>query len=59
MKPSLRIIPLKPLTMSVLKEQTRELAVSKDAETAAQPIYSPRLAEIDLIAKGVDPRHRL
>ena len=61
MRRQLRNMPLKPLTMSVLEEQTRELAISKDAETAApgkEPIYSLRLAEIDpicrTIAKGVD-----
>ena len=41
-------MPLKPLTMNVLQEQTRELAISKDAETAAlgkESIYSLRLSE--------------
>ena len=61
MKRQLCSMPLKPLTMNVLQEQTEELAIAKDAETAApgkEPIYSLRLAEIEpicrTIAKGVD-----
>ena len=40
--------------MSVLEEQTRELAIPKDAETPAPgkvPICSPRLAQIDSIMR--------
>ena len=56
MKRQLRSMPLKPLTMSVLEEQTRELATSKDAETAAsgrEPAYSLRLAEIEPICRTI------
>jgi ATP-dependent RNA helicase MSS116 len=60
-KSQLRSMPLKPLTMSVLQEQTRELAIAKDTETATpgkEPIYSQRLAEIEpicrTISSGVD-----
>ncbi|KAF8804523.1 DEAD-domain-containing protein [Phlegmacium glaucopus] len=62
MRRQLRSMPLKPLTMSALEEQTKELAMSKDAENAGpgkEPIYSLRLAEIDptcrITAKAVDP----
>ena len=60
-KRQLRSMPLKPLTTSVLQEQTRELAIAKDTENAGpgkEPIYSHRLAEIEpicrTIATGVD-----
>ena len=62
MKRQLGSMPLKPLTQSVLQEQTRELATAKDAETAGpdnEPVsaYSRRLDEIEstcrAIAKGV------
>lgn len=55
-KRQLRTMPLKPLTVSVLQEQTRELAIAKDTETAApgkEPIYSRRLADIEHIGQSI------
>lgn len=61
MKRQLRSMPLKPLTTSVLQEQTEELVDAKDTEAATsgqKSVYSSRFAEIDstcqTIAKGVD-----
>ena len=52
MKRQLGSMPLKPLTQSALQAQNRELAISKDAETAGpgnEPVtaYSRRLEEIE------------
>ena len=61
LKRQLRSVPLKPLIMSDLQEETRELANAKDAEIAGPgkgPECSRRLDEIEslckTIAQGVD-----
>jgi ATP-dependent RNA helicase MSS116, mitochondrial len=61
-KRQLRNVPLKPLTVSTLHEQTKELAMAQDTADAApgkEPVYSRRLTEIEAfsrtISTDVDP----
>ena len=58
MKRQLRDMPLKPLTVSDLEEQTKELAIAKDAETAGpgnEPVsaYSNRLETIGSACQSI------
>ena len=59
MKRQLRNVPLKPLTMSDLQKQTRELADAKDAEIAdagKKPECSRRLDEIEPLCQDLAKR---